>query len=91
MIYAKDRILGELASVSSQLASLADNLRACRVVLQARLKKPPPFMSLEEYDGHFASAFIHIENAKLAISAIQPICYQADFLRKKTENKGRRR
>jgi len=91
MIYAKDRILGELDSTSAQLASLAADLKACRAMLQVRLKKPPPFMPLEEYDSHFANAFTHIEKAKMAIRAMHPVCHQADFLKTKTEKKGRRR
>ena len=66
MIYAKDRILAELDSAGAQLASLAADLKAGRAVLQARLKRPPPFMPLEEYDCHFANAFTHIEKAKMA-------------------------
>ncbi len=61
MIYAKDRILAELDSAGAQLASLAADLKASRAVLQARRKRPPPFMPLEEYDCHFANAFTHIE------------------------------
>jgi hypothetical protein len=91
MIYSKDRILSELDSASAQLASLMADLKACRAMLQARLKKPPPFMPLEDYDSHFAHAFTHIEKAKMAIRALQPICHQAEFLKKKTEQKGRRR
>ena len=91
MIYAKDRILGELDSTSAQLASLAADLESCRLVLQVRLKRLPPFMPLQEYDGHFASAFTHIEKAKMAIRALHPVCHQADFLKKKTEKKGPRR
>ena len=90
MIYAKDRILSDLDSVGAQLASLAADLKACRAVLQMRLKRPPPFMPLEEYDTHFANAFTHIEKAKMAIRALHPVCHQADFLKKKTE-KGHRR
>ena len=88
MIYAKDRILGELDSTSAQLASLAADLKACRAVLQLQLKKPPPFMLLEEYDCHFANAFTHIEKAKMAVRALSPVCHQADFLKKRTEKKG---
>ena len=91
MIYAKDRILSELDGVGALLASLATDLKACRAVLQVRLKKPPPFMPLDEYDSHFANAFTHIEKAKMAIRALTPVCHQADFLKKKTEKKGRRR
>ena len=91
MIYAKDRVLNDLDSVGAQLASLAADLKACRAVLQVRLKRPPPFMPLEEYDCHFANAFTHIEKAKMAIRALHPVCHQADFLRKKTEKRGRRR
>ena len=91
MIYAKDRILSELDGVGAQLASLAADLKACRSVLQARLKKPPPFMPLEEYDCHFANAFTHIEKAKMAIRALAPVCHQADFLTKKIEKKGNRK
>lgn len=83
MIYARDRIISDLDSASAQLASLAADLKACRPVLQARLKKPPPFMPLEEYDSHFANAFTHIEKAKMAIRALAPVCHQADFLKKK--------
>jgi hypothetical protein len=91
VIYVKDRILTELDAASAQLASLMADLKACRVVLQARLKKPPPFMPLGDYDSHFANAFTHIEKAKMAIRALHPICHQAEFLKKKTEQKGRRR
>ena len=91
MIYAKDRILSELDGVGALLATLATDLKACRAVLQVRLKKPPPFMLLDEYDSHFAHAFSHIELAKMAIRALAPICHQADFLRKKLEKKGRRK
>ena len=89
MIYAKDRILNELDGISAQLATLAADLESCRLVLQTRLKKPPPFMPLREYDGRFVSAFTHIEKAKMAIRALHPVCHQADFLRKKMEKKGR--
>ena len=89
MIYAKDRILGELDTASAQLASLAADLKSSRLTLQVRLKKPSPFMSLAEYDSHFAHAFTHIEKAKMAIRALCPICHQVDFLRKKTAKKGR--
>ena len=91
MIYAKDRILNELDGISAQLATLAADLESCHLVLQARLKKPPPFMPLREYDGRFVIAFTHIEKAKMAIRALHPICHQADFLRKKAEKKGHRR
>jgi hypothetical protein len=91
VIYAKDRILNELDSVGSQLASLATDLKVCRDMIQARLKMPLPFMPLQEYDCHFANAFIHIEKVKMAVRAIHPVCHQADFLRKKTEKKGQRR
>jgi len=91
MIYAKDRILAELDSAGAQLASLAADLKASRAVLQARLKRPPPFMPLEEYDCHFANAFTHIEKAKMAVRAMHPVCHQADFLKRKTEKKGHRR
>ena len=91
MIYAKDRILTELDSAGAQLASLAADLKASRAVLQVRLKRPPPFMALEEYDCHFANAFTHIEKAKMAIRAMHPVCHQADFLKRKTEKKGHRR
>ena len=87
MIYAKDRILAELDSAGAQLASLAADLKASRVVLQARLKRPTPFMPLEEYDCHFASAFTHIEKAKMAVRAMYPVCHQADFHKKQTENR----
>ena len=85
----KDRILAELDSAGAQLASLAADLKASRAVLQARLKRPPPFMPLEEYDGHFANAFTHIEKAKMAVRAMHPVCHQADFLKKKTEKNRR--
>ena len=88
MIYAKERVLSGLDSVGAQLASLAADLKACRAVLQVRLKKPPPFMPLEEYDCHFANAFTHIEKAKMAIRALHPVCHQADFLKRRTEQKG---
>jgi hypothetical protein len=91
MIYAKDRILSELDSTGAQLASLSADLESCCLVLQARLKRPPPFMPLREYDSHFANAFTHIEKAKMAIRALHPVCHQADFLRKKMEKKGRRK
>ena len=91
MIYAKDRVLNELDSAGAQLATLATDLKACRAELQVRLKKPPPFMPLAEYDSHFAHAYTHIEKAKMAIRALHPICHQADFLKKKTEKKGRRK
>lgn len=91
MIYAKDRILRELDGVGAQLASLATDLKACRAVLQGRLKKPPPFMPLDEYDCHFAHAFTHVEKAKMAVRVLAPIGHQVDFLKKKTEKKGRRR
>ena len=91
MIYAKDRILSELDGVGAQLASLAADLKACRSVLQVRLKKSPPFMPLEEYDSHFANAFTHIEKAKMAVRALHPVCHQADFLKNRTEKKGNRR
>ncbi len=91
MIYAKDRILTELDSAGAQLASLAADMKASRAVLQVRLKRPPPFMPLEEYDYHFANAFTYIEKAKMAIRALHPVCHQADFLKKKTEKIGRRR
>ena len=91
MIYAKDRILGDLDSVGVQLAALATDLKACRTVLQVRLKKPPPFMPLDEYDCHFANVFTHIEKAKMAVRALHPVCHQADFLKKRTEKKGRRK
>jgi hypothetical protein len=91
MIYAKNRILSELDAVGARLASLAADLKACRTVLQERLKRPPPFMPLEEYDCHFANAFTHVEKAKAAIRALHPVCHQADFLKQKTEKKGRRR
>jgi len=91
MIYAKDRILSDLDGVGAQLATLATDLKACRAVLQVRLKKPPPFMPLDEYDSHFVNSFTHIEKAKMAIRALAPVCHQADFLKKKTEKKGRRR
>ena len=91
MIYAKDQILSELDSASARLATLSADLESCRLVLQVRLKKPPPFMSLREYDDRFASAFTHIEKAKMAVRALTPVCHQADFLKKKTEKKGRRR
>ena len=90
MIYVKDRILSELESASAQLASLVADLKACRAVLQVQLKKPPPFMPLEEYDCHLTNAFTHIEKAKMALRALHPVCHQADFLKKKTEKKGRR-
>jgi hypothetical protein len=91
MIYAKDQILSELDSASARLATLSAELESCRLVLQVRLKKPPPFMSLQEYDGHFVSAFTHIEKAKMAIRALHPICHQADFLKKRAEKRGHRR
>ena len=91
MLYTKDRILSDLDGVGALLASLATDLKACRAVLQVRLKKPPPFMPLQEYDSHFANAFTHIEKAKMAIRALAPVCHQADFLKKKAEKKGRRR
>ena len=91
MIYAKDRIISELDGVGAQLATLATDLKACRAVLQVRLKRPPPFMPLAEYDSHFAHAYTHIERAKMAIGALAPVCHQADFLKKKAEKKGRRR
>lgn len=91
MIYAKDRIIDELDSVAALLASLATDLKACRALLQAKLKKPPPFMPLEDYDCHFANAFTYIEKAKMAVRAMQPVCHQADFLKKKTEKKGNHR
>ena len=91
MVYANDRILSELDSTSAQLASLAADLESCRLMLQVRMKRPPPFMPLREYDCHFANAFTHIEKAKMAIRALHPICHQADFLRKKKEKKGHRR
>jgi hypothetical protein len=91
VIYTKDRILNELDSTSAQLASLATDLKKCRAVLQARLRKPPPFLPLAEYDSHFTNAFTHIEKAKMAIRALHPVCHQADFLKKRTEKKGRRR
>jgi hypothetical protein len=91
MIYAKDRILSELDCVGARLASLTTDLKACRAVLRAQLRRPPPFVPLEEYDCHFANAFTHIEKAKMAIRALAPVCHQTDFLRKKTEKKGRRK
>jgi hypothetical protein len=91
VIYAKNRILDELSSTTGQLASLAADLESCRAVLQAKLGKPPPFMSLSAHYGHFADAFTHLERAKAAIRALHPICHQADFLRKRAEKKGRRR
>ena len=91
MIYVKDRIISDLDSAGAQLASLASDLESCCLVLQARLRKPPPFMPLREYDSHFTSAFTHIEKAKMAIRALHPVCHQADFLRKKIEKKGHRR
>ena len=91
MIYAKDRILNELDSAGSQLASLATDLKVCRDMIQARLKMPLPFMPLQEYDCHFANAFTHIEKAKMAVRALCPVCHQADFLKKRTEKKGRHR
>ena len=90
MIYAKDRIIDELDGVSAQLASLMTDLKACRAVLHERLKKPLSFLPLEDYDCHFADAFTHIEKAKMAVRALQPLCHQANFLKKKTE-KGRHR
>lgn len=66
-------------------------MKACRTVLQVRLKKSPAFMPLDEYDSHFVNSFTHIEKAKMAIRALAPICHQADFLRKKLEKKGRRK
>jgi hypothetical protein len=90
MIYVKDRILNELDSSAAQLATLATDLKVCRNVLELRLKTPS-LMPLEEYDCHFANAFTYIEKAKMAIRALAPVCHQADFLRKKTEKKGRRR
>ena len=90
MIYAKDRIISELDGAGAQLATLATDLKACRAVLQVRLKKPPPFMPLDEYDSHFVNSFTHIEKAKMAIRALHPLCHQADFLSKKTEKKGHR-
>jgi hypothetical protein len=91
MIYAKDRILGELDAVGAQLASLAADLQTCRDALRVRLKKAPPFMSLQDYDCHFAAAFIHIEKAKMAIRSLHPVCHQADVLRKSPEKKRHRK
>ena len=91
MIYAKDRILSDLDGVGAQLATLATDLKACRAVLQVWLKKPPPFMPLAEYDSHFAHAYTHIEKVKMAVRALHPVCHQADFLKKRTEKKGRHR
>ncbi len=90
MIYTKERVLSELDSVGAQLASLAADLKACRAVLQSRLKKPP-FMPLEEYDSHFVNAFTHIEKAKMAIRALHPVCHQADFFKRKTQKRGHHR
>lgn len=90
MIYAKDRVLAELDSAGAQLASLAADLQACRAVFRVQLKGRPIYMPLEDYDGHFAAAFTHIEKAKMAIRALHPVCHQADFLKKKTERSRRR-
>ena len=90
MIYAKDRILTDLDSAGAHLATLATDLKAWRAEFQVRLKKPP-LMPLEEYDCYFTNAFTHIEKAKMAVRAMYSVCHQADFLRKKTEKKGRRR
>ena len=91
MIYAKDQLLSELDTASARLASLAADLESSRLTLQVRMKRPPPFMPLAEYDSHFAHAFTHIEKAKMAIRALAPICHQVDFLRKKTAKKGQPR
>ena len=91
MIYDKDQILSELDSAGARLASLAADLKECRTVLQAKLGKPPPFLSLEDNDCHFAHAFTYIEKAKMAIRALHPICHQADFLKKKAKKKGCRK
>jgi hypothetical protein len=91
VIYEKDRILEELSSATSQIASLAADLESSRAVLQAKLKRPPPFMPLDDYYIHFANAFTHIEKAKMAIRALHPLCHQADFLRERAEKRGRRR
>lgn len=89
MIYDKDRILSELSAGGARLASLAAELESSRLVLQAKLGKPPPFMALDDHHSHFVSAFTHIEQAKMAVRSLQPICQQADFLRKRAEKKGR--
>ena len=72
MIHTKDQVLNELDSAGARLASLAADLKACRTVLQAKLGEPPPFLSIDEYDGHFANAFTHIEKAKMAIQGALP-------------------
>jgi hypothetical protein len=91
MIYANERMLRELDSISAQLASLIADLQAECDMLRAETKKSPAFLALEGYDSRFASAFTHIEKAKMAIRAIHPVCHQADFFKHKMVKKGRRR
>jgi hypothetical protein len=86
MTYAKDEILKELDSASARLASLIADLKAGRTSLQACLKRPPS-IAIEEYDCHFANAFVHIEKAKMAVRAMHPLCHQADYLKRKAEKK----
>ena len=88
-MYDSDLILSELDNAGARLARLLTDLESSRVRWAEKLNKPQSIVDLHSYASNFASAFSHIEKARMHVRALGALCLNADAIEKQVKKKGR--